>query len=1031
MHRTVLRFLVALSTALQASGPAVAEGTPAPRAWMLEGQSVYLRMPWLEASAVTAIAQDPQGFLWFGTQSNLLRWDGYRLRTYVQNPELPGSLPDNFIRSLLVDEKGHLWVGTNSGGISRYEPQTDAFVSIPVGPGGTRDGQIPCLAADRRGGLWIGTGTGLEHLDGATGRVDSDNQALPRGSISALLVAHDGALWVGTRKGLLRRPQGQADFQPVPVATTEGPTPVISALKEDHAGRVWIGTNLSGAFVLDPGADQLRRLMDGPSSSNPVLAGISTITEVNQKEIWLGTSEDGIVRVNLATWTTRLEKRDLARSRSLPSNQIDSLFIDRDGFLWIGTRAALSRTDPNQHLIQTFYGGSGPGLLLDDESISSLMAIPDGRVWVGLTGGGLAVVDPVLGRVARLYADAENPDHALPKPQVIAMARAPDGSVFLGTSAGLYRADANAHGVARLQIPMHKKTTDVRSLLMVDDHLWVGSLDGLYELGLAPGGALELLRLWDSELGDTRVRTLARGPDGGVWIGTPTGVSHIDPKTNAVVRLPNEPRNPAALPGGYISSMLTDRHGRLWVATFGRGIQVEQGRNGAGMPIFRRLSEHDGLPQNSVDELLMDNGGNVWASTDGGLARIDPERLEVRAFRTGQGVGIDGFFTGTGDVTPAGELLFGGLTGLLVVHPDELGPGNAVPGIAITDAHVSGHDIAPSQALFHDGLQVDARDRSLTVEFTALDYVDPELRRYSYRLTGFDQEWNETPATRRLASYTNLPPGDYALQLRTAAADGRWSKPVELPVHVQPAWYQYGAVQALGAALLLSLVLGVVQMRTLVLRRRHRELERLVADRTAELQRSQEYLQKMAYFDALTGLPNRRMFNDHLRRLIASRQRGYSDFALLLIDLDRFKAINDSFGHDVGDGLLVAVAGILNGLIRETDLAARLGGDEFGVILAQPRDEAAIEKTCARIIRKLREPIGVAHHCLLIGASIGIAAVPDDGATPDELYKSADLALYEAKKAGRNTWRWGTRPDTTRPPPVTVPGVAALPATTP
>src|SRR5208283_2146840 len=143
-----------------------ADAPPAARPWVREGQLVFVRMPALETAAVMAIAQDSQGFLWFGTQSNLLRWDGYHLRTYAQDPEVAGSLPDNFIRSLFVDERGRLWVGTNSGGLSRYDPQIDGFVNFPVGAGGTRDGTVSALISDRRGGLWIGTGHGLDHLDG-------------------------------------------------------------------------------------------------------------------------------------------------------------------------------------------------------------------------------------------------------------------------------------------------------------------------------------------------------------------------------------------------------------------------------------------------------------------------------------------------------------------------------------------------------------------------------------------------------------------------------------------------------------------------------------------------------------------------------------------------------------------------------------------------------------------------------------------------------------------------------------------------
>ena len=977
------------------------------RPWSLDGQMAFVRMASLETSAVTAIAQDTQGFLWFGTQSNLLRWDGYRLRTYARNPDAAGSLPDNFIRSLLVDDRGRLWVGTNSGGLSRYDPQTDGFVSFPVGANGTSDGTISVLISDDRGGLWIGTGHGIDHLDGATGRIDPPDANLPRDTITALLLDHAGTLWAGTRKGLLRRARVDSHFLPYPLSAPEGPAPVIRALHEDKAGRIWIGIDLNGAFIVEPGTDTPRRLLEAPGSGRPLIDNISAICEVDKSEVWLGTAESGIVRVDTTSWKIVREQRDLTRSRSLPSNQIDSLFLDRGGMMWVGTRSALSNVNPRQRLIQNFYGGSAPGLLIRADAVSSMLALPDGRVWLALVGGGVEIVDPVAGPVGMIRSATNHPDRSLPNAQVIAMARWEDGSIFLGTAAGLYRAGPDGRSLERLQLPTQSKTLDVRALLVADGHLWLGGLDGLSEIDVLPGGALGLQRRWDKELGDPRVRTMVKGRDAGIWIGTTSGVAHVEPATGKVTHLTNDPRNPSLLPGGYVSSMLIDRKGRLWVATFGRGIQVEQSHDAGGRPIFRRLTQSDGLPQNSVDDLLQDFDGNIWASTDGGLARIELDSLAIRAFRTEQGVGIDGFFTGDAATTPAGDLLFGGLNGLIVVHPERLTAAAEAAPIVVTDVRVGGRNLAPSQSLLSSGLTVGFQDRSLAIEFAALDFTDAELQRYSYRLQGFDKDWLETPTSRRVASYTNLPAGDYILHLRSAAVGSGWSTPLDVAVHVQPAWYEYGVARVLAAIMVLLLIVGFVRMRTTLLRRRQRELESIVAERTAQLEQNQENLKSMAYLDVLTGLPNRRAFNDDLCRFIAQCARGQGDFALLLIDLDGFKAINDTVGHGAGDAVLVEVAGRLRTLIRETDLAARLGGDEFCVVLAQPRDTAAVDSACARIIKKLNEPIVLADRVVVIGASIGVAKVPGERTTtPDELHKAADMALYDAKRAGRNTWRW-------------------------
>ena len=442
-------------------------------------------------------------------------------------------------------------------------------------------------------------------------------------------------------------------------------------------------------------------------------------------------------------------------------------------------------------------------------------------------------------------------------------------------------------------------------------------------------------------------------------------------------------------------------------------IQVEDGADPKGLPRFRRLTTHDGLPQNSVDMLLMDDKGMVWASTDDGIAQIDPEQLAVRAYRAEQGVGIRGNWIGAGTVTAGGEIVFGGIGGITVVHPDLPVPAGPPARLTITEARVGGQPVPAGALQSGQPLQIDARDRSLLVEFSALDFADPGHDRYSYRLVGFDSDWVATPNSRRLASYTNLPPGDYTLQVRMAGPDGRWLPPLQRAVHVQPAWYQQTGLRIAAAIAVMLLLVGLVQLRTLYLRQRQRELQRLVAERTAELEQrgvelrhSQRQLEQMAYFDSLTGLPNRRMFNDELRRLIARSLRAQGDFALLLVDLDGFKQVNDVDGHDAGDALLVAVAERLRNLIRETDSVARLGGDEFAVLLPRTEADSGIEATCQRMIATLSEPLVLDGRTIQATASIGVAVCPQEGTTPDGLYKSADLALYEAKRAGRNTWRW-------------------------
>ncbi|HEX7686439.1 MAG TPA: GGDEF domain-containing protein, partial [Burkholderiaceae bacterium] len=339
--------------------------------------------------------------------------------------------------------------------------------------------------------------------------------------------------------------------------------------------------------------------------------------------------------------------------------------------------------------------------------------------------------------------------------------------------------------------------------------------------------------------------------------------------------------------------------------------------------------------------------------------------------------------------------------------PERLRAGTTPAPLVFTDLQVGGARAAAGPQARTLAIPPEA-EGSFAAEFSLLDFTAPERARYAYWLEGHDHGWREVDTAHRLASYTNLAPGRYRLHVKAADRDGNWTgQPVSLRIDVLPAWYQswwFLGVKLLAAGLAVT---AIVAVRLRLVRRRNAQLERLVGERTQELQRLQAQLEELAYSDALTGLPNRRMFGDWCRNFIAAAQRRRGGFALLLIDLDHFKQVNDTRGHDAGDALLVETARRLRGVARRSDVVARLGGDEFAMLLADAADRALAEATCRRILEAFAEPAELPGGAAIrVTPSIGVALFPVDGTTQDALYKSADLALYEAKAGGRNTWRF-------------------------
>jgi diguanylate cyclase (GGDEF)-like protein len=961
----------------------------------------------------SSLADDAAGFLWVGSQNGLARWDGYHFHAYRADPKTPGALPDGAVKLLFTDAAGRLWVGMKSGGLARYDPDDDRFVSYPARPGRSAVSDIPnAMSDDGSGGIWLGTDGGLIHLDPASGKFSRarPNSADPHGQLSgsvrALVRDRRGVLWVGTSGGLTRRVGLGAPVERIdlPVPRGMGAAGVWS-LAEDSAGRIWAGTTGNGAYVVAPGAQRGRPVheTDRPASALQT-QWVHSLIEARPGEMWLGTFGQGIVAIDTATLRSRRIGHDPTLPTSLPDDTVWVLHRDQSGLVWVGTDRSLSHCDPGGKGVLTLLGGSSRSDGISDASVTAVLPAADGRIWLGLAENGVDILDPDGVRTGELRPVPQQPSTSLPKVVVNSIALGAHGDMYLGTDGGLFRADRSGRRVTPVNLPGRDQAAAVVAVLFDSGTFWIGGPDGLRAMTAAarPERALPM-----AGLTDRRITALVRGPGSDLWVGTENGLNRIDLRTRRVEQIRTFSGDQAAPDAGYISSLLIDRSGRLWVGTSG-GIEVLEGRQAGGRPDFRRLDTAQGLPNSNVSKLLADPGGDVWASTDDGLAVIDQRSLAIRALHQADGVAIARYWSNSGAVTARGELLFGGLGGLTVVRRARLANWAYRPQIVVTDVRVGGKPVPAGRfngAGSNIPLAVSPGANSLAVEFSALDFSAPERNRYAYMLDGYDTGWTETDATRRLAAYTNLPPGDYVLRLRGSNHSGALMKTARaVPIRVLPAWNQTVWFRLAQGCAALAIVATLILLRTTYLERRAQRLEKLVAARTAELLQSQQRLEQLAYSDLLTSLPNRRMFTEdfHKRLALTRRQGGY--FALLLIDLDHFKQVNDTLGHDAGDALLLEVANRLRSVVRESDCVARLGGDEFAILLAPDDDTAGIDSVCRRLLDCFDAPVLLGGTEMQTTVSVGVALFPDHGETQDVLYKAADLALYAAKRTGRNTW---------------------------
>jgi len=984
---------------------------PAARAWTGTDPWAPFLTPWFERvgtadglphSVTTAVVQDRRGLVWIGTMGGLVRYDGFRMQLFDAQGK-GTDLPDAYVRSLLALPDGGVLVGTNAGGLARFDPVANRFRSYPTGGGGTSDRKIYSLAADGTSGAWIATDRGLDHLDLAHDtitHVDTGHAAAPRNF--SVLQDRQGDLWLGNDRGLFVRRRGTQDFVRAPATDDAAAATVLRnqtwALHEDAAGRLWVGSGQAGAAYRDTNGHWQAVPGFSPAPAQGNFATVRAFAESGDGTEWIGTDGNGVLSYRAGDPAVRHIAHDAAQPSSLPGDSIRGLLHDATGNLWVATDLGVAHTNTRARMVCTLLPSPLDARGLADANVHAILVDRRQRIWLGLGNGQIDLIDPDAGTIRHLQLDGPQ-EHR----DVQAFAEMPDGTIWVGTQ-GLARIAPDTLAITS-NVEPRLASQPVLSMRQVDGSLLLGTYVGVYRY-TPTTGALEHFRHDASDptsLASDTVREIAR-VDGRIWYGTTGGISVADraDANRGFRNLSERDGSTGSLPQDYIGSIATDPDGGLWVATFGGVAHLPSSRID-GVPRFRVLGTREGLSSDKVNAVLPDAHGHVWASLSNGVSMIDRASGKVYNLGARDGLHIPSYIYIAAARAPDGALMFGGLGGLTIVRdPDATAAAEPVPAPSITAARIGGIHMAPG-ALPAAGepIHLDGDSRSLRVGFAVLDYRALLETRYSYRMEGFDEGWTDVPAgSPPSAVYTNLPHGEYTLQLR---ASTRGMRPVTVestyPVMVAPRWYETLWLRLLVLLLGALLIIAVIHLRTLLLRRQAKRLQRQIDARTRDLQEANARLDQLAGTDELTGVYNRRRFLELAAGVC--ELAGDGDACLAVLDLDRFKQINDGHGHLAGDAVIRAVTDIIVGQCGPTDLVGRYGGEEL--VICMPDCDADRAVRAAERIRDALAASAVHYHdhAIRVTTSIGVAAIRR-GESVEQWLSRADAALYEAKRRGRD-----------------------------
>jgi diguanylate cyclase (GGDEF)-like protein len=864
-----------------------------------------------------------------------------------------------------------LWIGTRGGGLVRL--RGGVFSGFDTSSGLSHN-RVRSIYQDRRGRLWVGTDGGLSRFEGD--RFSSPLGLNPRPFAVLAIAETASALWFGTDgDGLLRLTDALETY-----GRKDGlPSDAVRSLHVGRDGTLWIGTRGGG----------LARYRDGRFTSQPLPPGagdtVGAIAEDRDGNLWIGTRGGGLLRLADARWSAFTQKDGLSGDIVL------STYEDREGSLWIGTDgaglnrlrdvklASFGKPEGLAHeMLLPIYedrkgtlwmGSYGGGLFrfrngrfdglstrqgLSSDLVVSLLEDRRGDLWVGTDGGGL---NRLRDGKFRRYGKRDG----LPSERVIALHEDREGSLWIGTYGG---------GLARLKDG--RVTVFGRSQGLSSDHVFAIASDRSGHLWVGTdGGGLNVL-----EGGRFKAYT------------TEQGLAH-----NTVFRIYEDPT------------------GALWIGTYGGLSRFKDGR-------LTSITRKDGLFDDRLFQILEDDRGELWMSGNKGISRVPRRELEELA--DGRRTSVTAIAYGTadgmrssecnGNSQPAGwkardgSLWFPTIRGAVRIDPAKIRRNELAPPVSIEAVTIDGKRV-DSTAM----VKAPPGRGEIEVQYAGLSLVDPQRVRFKYRLEGFDRSWVDAGA-RRVAYYTNIPPGRYEFRVAAANDDGVWNETgAAFAFELRPHVYQARWFWALVGLLTVALAGAGYRLRISRLDARERKLAQLVSERTRDLEQANQMLSRFSYLDAVTGIANRRNFDDCLELEWRRVRREGTPLSLIMVDIDHFKAFNDTYGHQQGDECLRGVAQALRrSLHRPGDLCARYGGEEFAVLLPGTDAEGACQ--VAEGLRASVEGLGLVHASSAVAATVTVSvgvgtALSGDESTLQSLLRAADKALYESKKTGRNRVR--------------------------
>ncbi len=824
----------------------------------------------LSQNFIRAILRDHKGFMWFGTENGLNRYDGYTFQIFQHDPKDSTSLTNNAIACLYEDRLKRLWCGHVDGGVSRYDRDKESFIRSlhdPKNSGSLAGNDVYAVFQDRRDDLWFGTSMGLDRLDEKNGRFlhfgdgPGETGGLKGNTVRGICEGLDGSLWIATTNGLFRLHPDRKKldrFLKDPLHPEGLGYNELRSVVCDPDGLIWIGTYGGGLSVLNPVTGAWNRYAHDPKKPEGIGWDViqCMVMDSAGNTLYIGTENGGLNAMAMKTRRFQKYLPDLGDPSSISSNSVWSFCIDQGGTLWAGTfNGGVNFSSPYLQRFSTTTPRLGG---LNNPFILSIEEDRHGDLWIGTDGGGLNRFDRKTGRFTHYMNDPNDPS-TISGNAVLSVFEDRRGNLWMGTwAAGVNRYDRKTDRFIRYwkSFPDPDVFGTQNNALITEDRY--GNVLAATSMSVCVYDAIsnrfipfeKKYRIDGLDL--ARMVFVFEDRKGFTWFGGWAGLRRVDVKRRSFSTFVPDPSKPNQLSAMSVYCGLEDSRGGLWFGT-ANGLD----RFNPETQSFTTFTIEHGLPSNSIQSLLEDGSGGLWIGTARGIARwtgavADPATPRFRVFDSSDGLPCNEFKYGAALRTRSGELFFGGQGGFVSFIPDRIKENPVPPPVVITGFSIfnrpvqAGAEDSPLEKAISEteSMTLTHRQSVLTFEFSALSYILPQKNRFSYILEGFEKDWNDI-GTRRTASYTNLDPGRYVLRVRAGNSDGVWNNEgASVRIRILPPFWKTVWFRGLAFLLFASAAFIFYRWRISSLHARREALEREVTERTAEVELKKEEIEK-------------------------------------------------------------------------------------------------------------------------------------------------------------------------------------------